>query len=315
MNRGNRAEQNQEKEAGKAGTMVDFHIHTTRTDGMLTPEQVVEKAVQSGLKAIALTDHNYIHEDLNDLRSKYSGKIQLINGLELSTTYIGLDGKATEVHVVALGFDNKIMKTALARNKRDFAGYINEMCAKLRRCGMDVPMYDGLQKAYPEHQRMQRLQLADYLIRNGFVGSIDEVFEKYIGAHGERRAFADPLKYAEYIPFQDGVAAIRAAGGIPVLAHLFKYRFSEREAMRMIQMFTEAAGKDAAMEVYYGKFSKGKQFRLAQIADNWSLLRSSGSDYHALGKKDQLLPVPHIYGCPLGKHVAHRLAAKGILRW
>jgi hypothetical protein len=129
--------------------------------------------------------------------------------------------------------------------------------------------------------------------RNLDDNDLDEAFEKYIGAHGERRAFADPLKYADYIPLKEGVSAIRAAGGIPVLAHLFKYRFNERENMRLIQMFTEAGGKDAAMEVSYGRFSKGKQYRLRQIADNWRLLWSSGSDFHARDNKETLLPPSH----------------------
>ena len=294
--------------------MIDFHIHTTCTDGMMTPEQVIEKAVRSGLRAVALTDHNYIHEDLDRLRARYEGQIQLVNGLELSTTYKGSDGRATEIHVLALGFRSDAMKGIVARNQRDNEGYINEMCSKMRACGLDMPLYDGMRKAYPMHQRMQRLELADYMVRHGFVKDLDEAFEKYIGAHGERRAFADPLKYADYIPLKEGVSAIRAAGGIPVLAHLFKYRFNERENMRLIQMFTEAGGKDAAMEVSYGRFSKGKQYRLRQIADNWRLLWSSGSDFHARDDKETLLPPSHLYDCPLGKHVLHRLETRGDIK-
>lgn len=293
--------------------MVDFHIHTTCTDGMLSPEQVIEKAVRSGLKAIALTDHNYINEDLAVLRQKYGESISLVNGMELSTRYTGLDGKSTEVHIVALGFRNETMHSIVAGNQRDNEGYINEMCGKLRKCGLPVPMYDGMREAYPQHQRMARLQLADYMVKHGFVRDLDEAFDKYIGAHGQKRAYADPLKYADYIPLQDGVSAIRAAGGIPVLPHLFKYHFDERENMRLIQMFTEAAGKDAAMEVYYGRYTKGKQYRLSQIADNWSILWSSGSDFHGRTVEETLMPVPHIYECPLGKHVYNRLAARGDL--
>ena len=294
--------------------MVDFHIHTTCTDGMMSPEQVIRKAIRSGLKAIALTDHNYINEDLGSLRKQFGNAIQLVNGMELSTKYTGITGKATEVHIVALGFDNDAMRSVVARNQRDNEGYINEMCTKLRRCGLDMPLYDGMKKAYPRHQRMQRLQLADYMVKHGFVKNLDEAFERYIGAHGERRAYADPLKYADYIPLKDGVAAIRAAGGIPVLPHLFKYRFDERENMRLIQMFTEAAGRDAAMEVYYGRYTKGKQYRLSQIADNWRILWSSGSDFHARVPEENLMSASHMHQCPLGKHVVNRLAARGDLK-
>ena len=83
--------------------------------------------------------------------------------------------------------------------------------------------------------------------------------------------------------------------------------------MRLIQMFTEAAGKEAAMEVYYGRYTKGKQYRLSQIADNWRLLWSSGSDFHARVPEETLMPVSHIHQCPLGKHVYHRLAVRGDL--
>lgn len=293
--------------------MVDFHIHTTCTDGMHSPEQIIEKAIHSGLTAIALTDHNYIHEDLDMLRKKYGSLISLVNGIELSTKYTGADGRSTEVHIIALGFNSGTMRSIVARNQRDNEGYINAMCAKIRKYGLDMPMYDGMRQAYPHHQRLSRLQLADYMVKQGFVRNIDEAFEKYIGAHGEKRAYVDPLQYADYIPLKDGVSAIRAAGGIPVLAHLFKYRFNERENMRLIQMFTEAAGKDAAMEVYYGRYTRGKQYRLSQIADNWRLLWSSGSDFHARVPEETLMPVFHIYDCPLGKHVFHRLSTRGDL--
>lgn len=293
--------------------MVDFHIHTTCTDGMMTPEEVVRKAIRSGLQAIALTDHNYIHDDLAELHHQYGKYIHFVNGMELSTKYTGLDGKSAEVHIVALGFHSDALRGVVAANQRDNAGYINEMCAKLRQCGLAMPDYDGMRAAYPKNGRMQRLQLADYMVKHGFVRNLDEAFEQYIGAHGRKRAYVDPLKYADYIPLQDGVAAIRAAGGIPVLPHLFKYRFDERENMRLIQLFTEAAGKNAAMEVYYGRYTKGRQYRLSQIADNWRLLWSSGSDFHARVPEETLMPFSHIHECPLGKHVYHRLAMRGDL--
>ena len=161
--------------------MVDFHIHTTCTDGMLSREQIIEKAIHSGLTAIALTDHNYIHEDLGMLRRKYGSLISLVNGIELSTKY------------------SDTMRSIVARNQRDNEGYINDMCAKLRKHGLDMPMYDGMRRAYPHHQRLSRLQLADYMVKQGFVGSIDEAFEKYIGAHGEKAAYTDPLQYADIL--------------------------------------------------------------------------------------------------------------------
>ncbi len=293
--------------------MVDFHIHTTCTDGMLSPEEVIEKALRSGLQAIAFTDHNYIHDDLNAFRDKYGKSISLVNGVELSTKYTRIDGTSREVHIIALGFRTEALRGVVASNQRDNEGYINEMCIKLRKCGLDMPMYDGMKAAYPKHQRMARLQLADYMVKHGFVRNLDEAFDRYIGANGQKRAYADPLKYADYIPLQEGVAAVRAAGGIPVLPHLFKYRFDERENMRLIQMFREAAGKEAAMEVYYGRYTKGKQYRLGQIADNWRFLWSSGSDFHARDLEETLMPASHIHDCPLGKHVYNRLATRGDL--
>ena len=173
---------------------------------MLTPEQVVQKAIRSGLQAIALTDHNYLHDDLEDLRAKYGSAIRLVNGMELSTKYTGIDGKATEVHIVALGFRSDAMRGVVAANQRDNEGYINEMCGKLRQCGLDMPMYDGMRAAYPQHQRMARLQLADYMVRQGFVCTLDEAFDLYIGAHGKKRAYADPLKYADCRIFSSTVS-------------------------------------------------------------------------------------------------------------
>lgn len=99
-----------------------------------------------------------------------------------------------------------------------------------------------------------------------------------------------------------------------MLAHLFSYNFSSRENMRLIQIFREHAGADAALEVFYGRYSRGRQRVLRAIADEWGLLYSSGSDFHARTDTDQLMAPSHLDGIDPYKHVAGRLIARRQLR-
>ena len=285
--------------------MVDFHTHTVCSDGKATPEELIEKAIAQHILYLAITDHNYVHKNLDELREKYKGRITLINGVELSTVYDSMDGEKTEVHVVGLGVDSEKMDKFMAENSSDRKSYIEAIRKKMKEnCNIDLPPYEEFQKMYPRSGRIGRMCVGDYLLGKGVISSIDELFHIYLGNKGERRAYVNALDFSNYAQFEDGVRAIIDAGGIPVLAHLFAYPFTDQERNRMVRRFKEAAGEHpAGIEVYYGKYSREKRKILREIADRWGLYYSSASDYHAKTPEDHLMNPQHLDRCPMDRHV------------
>ena len=118
----------------------------------------------------------------------------------------------------------------------------------------------------------------DTMMERGYVKSIDEAFDIYMGAHGQRLAYvANPL---EYVSLEEGVEAILAAGGIPVLAHLYYYLLDAEGERTLVRRFRELAGDRAAMEVHYAAYSQAQREALAAIADEFGLMHSCASDFH-----------------------------------
>ncbi len=295
--------------------MVDFHLHSTFSDGLMQPDQVIRKAVASGIKVAALTDHNCVNDYTGELRECYRTQIQIVNGIEISTHYVRSDGGTREVHVIGLGFRDELLRPAVKNNRPDRRSYFTAIGEKLRKnCGIEIPSYEEFKKRYPRSRHLGRIHIAEYMVKMGITATVDEAFDEYIGTYGKRRAFVNSLDYMHFMPFTDGVETVKKAGGIPVIAHLFSYNFDEREQMRLIQIFREHAGADAAMEVFYGRYSPAQQQKLKEIADDWNLMYSSGSDFHAKTEGEKMMPPDHLDGTDIRKHVLSRLIDRGQVR-
>ena len=197
---------------------IDLHTHTKNSDGAYTPEQLCAMALKAGIVALAITDHGYT-EDITDLRIKFP-ELHLIQGMELGTTYMDSTNRNVCPHVVGLGFDltHPKIQAVLKQNNPDRAPYINAILDKLRLCGIDLGTYADLRKRFPDTRQIGRRDIAVCMKEEGYVSSVQEAYDIYIGAFGERRAFvSNPARYAT---LEQTVDAIVSAGGIAVLAHL-----------------------------------------------------------------------------------------------
>ena len=255
------------------GPYIDLHTHSCLSDGNLTPEALLTKARDAGIGILALTDHNAT-ADLTALRAAFP-ELKLIQGAEITCRYA-----AQELHVVALGIDpdHPAIRRVLARNNPDRRPYLSAILDKLRGLGLDVGTYDDIQAANPESRHFGRMQIAKEMQRRGYVATADEAFDVYMGAHGQRLAYvANPL---EYVSLEEGVEAILAAGGIPVLAHLYYYLLDAEGERTLVRRFKELAGDKAAMEVHYAAYSQAQRESLAAIADEFGLMHSCASDFH-----------------------------------
>ena len=266
---------------------LDLHTHTNRSDGVLSPQTVVDLARDSGVGILAITDHNRTM-DLTELR-RDNLDIRLIQGAEVSCYYADTTGKRKDVHVVALGFDpgNEEMKALLARNCPDRRPYIEAILSRLRDNGIDVGTFEDIQRSAPESDHFGRLQVAKEMVRLGFVADTDEAYDEYLGAFGKRRAYVpNPLKYAT---LEEAVPVILAAGGVAVLAHLFYYQLSDEENHILVRKFKALAGDRGGMETEYASYTHEERTRLRrEFAEVYDLMPSAASDFHDIEDGDTL---------------------------
>ena len=255
------------------GTCIDLHTHSCLSDGSLTPSELLERAREAGIGILALTDHNATG-DLTALRAAFP-ELTLIQGAEITCRYLD-----QELHVVALGIDpgHPKLRAVLERNQPDRRPYLTAILDKLRALGINVGTYDELQAANPDSRHFGRMQIAKEMQRRGYVATADEAFDIYMGAHGRRLAYvANPL---EYVSLEEAVEAILAAGGIPVLAHLYYYLLDSRGERALVRRFKELAGEKAAMEVHYAAYTCAQREALGAIADEFGLMHTCASDFH-----------------------------------
>ena len=298
---------------------VDLHTHTTQSDGRLTPQELIQAAQDAGIRVMSITDHNYT-EDLGDLRASFP-EMTLIQGAEVSALYTDGTGTEHELHIVALGFDPKDpdMQNMLASHQPDRHPYIEMILNKLRENGIDLGTYDDIVARCPDTRYVGRMALARCLFEDGYTASVDQSFDIYLGAHGERRAYVkNPLRYNS---LEDVVRTILGAGGTPILAHLLMYdldngnRSGGEEKDRLVRYFrqlTDRYGGTGGMEVYYTRYNIEDRLYLLGMARKYALLLSAGSDYH---QQEEWETLEHRISCcacsdlleHLGVHVNYAL--------
>ena len=228
---------------------TDLHTHTSLSDGVLKPMELLAWAHEAGIRILALTDHNDT-QDLSEYRAAFPD-MQLIQGTEITCLYRDRSGKDHEIHLVALGFDpeNEELRAMLRANQPDRRPYINAILAKLGALGIDVGTYDDLQAANPDSNHFGRMQIAEEMVNRGYVKTINEAFDIYMGAHGQRLAYvANPLTY---VRLEEAVGTVLAAGGIPVLAHLYYYLLDEQDSRSLVQTVARLGQGRAGMETEY----------------------------------------------------------------
>jgi predicted metal-dependent phosphoesterase TrpH len=232
------------------------------------------RAIANGVTHLAITDH----DTLNGWQSltETPPEIELIPGIEYSCVWSGMT-----VHIVGLGFDpaHDAMQSGLsiqaeAREKRSLI--IAERLAKL---GFKGALEAA--QSYAGANQIGRPHFARFLVENKHVNSINQAFDRYLGAGkpGDVKALWPELETA--------VEWITRAGGIAVLAHPARYKMTNMKLRRLIQAFKAAGG--AAIEVVSGSQSRDVTSYMAQLCDDYDLLASQGSDFHGPGSPWQEL--------------------------
>ncbi|NOR25983.1 MAG: PHP domain-containing protein [Desulforhopalus sp.] len=246
---------------------IDLHTHSTASDGTMSPADLVKYAHKKGLSAIAITDHDTIGGIAEAIVSGKKLGIEVVSGIELSVKY-----SDHNVHLLGYMFDcdHKELHVSLAQLQAGRFERNKKIIAKLNRLGLAIE-FSELQKTAGSGQN-GRPHIARLMIQKGFVRTMDEAFEKYLG-HGAL-AYASRFAYG----VKDAISLINNAGGIAVLAHPFQLDKSVDNLPHELHQLRDM-GLDG-IEVYYPTHSRKFRKRLISLAEKYSLLMTGGSDYH-----------------------------------
>ena len=265
---------------------VDLHVHSNRSDGTFTPTELVDYAIEKKLAAFALTDHDTtagLEEAISyatTLRRTNPNVPEVIPGIELSCEYQGKD-----IHIVGLyidhtmeGFNEQLEDFVASRERRN-----EKMCALLQEKGIDIT-YDKLLTEFPDCV-ITRAHYGKYLLNLGYVKSMVEAFDRYIGDH------APCFVPREKITPQQGISMILSAGGIPILAHPILYHLSDNRLDALVAMLKEAGLM--GIEAIYTTYAPSEERQIRTLAKKYNLLISGGSDFHGSIKPKTDLRIGH----------------------
>ena len=269
---------------------ADLHLHTTHSDGTLTPSQLVRKCGEAGLRVIAITDHDSTEgvAEAQQAARAFPG-LRVIPGIELST-----DVPGSEIHV--LGYYVDLDDAGLQRTLEDFRRGREErgrlMVERLAELG--VPVSWERVRELSDGGAIGRPHIAQAMVEAGYVRYPKDAFDEYLGRNGAAYVERPKLTPA------DAVRILRDNGALPVMAHptysVSKTGMGEVAALEETLTELKSAGL-VGMEVYYKDYSPDQVARLKGIADNLGLVPCGGSDYHASGNPGE--PVPGDVGPPM----------------
>ncbi|SES31627.1 hypothetical protein SAMN04487884_12929 [Butyrivibrio fibrisolvens] len=253
---------------------VDLHTHSTASDGTYTPTQLIDYAHEKGLAAIALTDHDTTKglAEAMEAGRRYDD-LEVIPGIEFSTDYEGKD-----IHIVGLymHYDDPEIQRRLQEFVDSRVSRNRKMCRLLTEHG--VPMdFDDLQAAFPDSV-ITRAHYAAYMLEKGYIKSRQEAFDRYIGDNCE--CFVP----REKITPDMAVKMVIDAGGVPILAHPILYGMSDARLRKLVGELKEAGLK--GIEAIYTTYTASDERQIMEIAKDYDLLISGGSDFHGANKQD-----------------------------
>ena len=249
---------------------IDLHCHSTISDGLLSPADLVSHAAASGLKVLALTDHDDVSGLAAARLAAAQHDIHFVNGVEISVTW-----KKRTLHIVGLKFDaeNATLKIALnkVRHTRDVRA--QEMAVGLAKAGINGA-YEGA-KAIAKQSILTRSHFAQFLAQAGHAKDVKSVFKKFLvkGKPG----FVD----SNWMDLESAVQLITGAGGQAVIAHPGRYDLGTVNMHLLMHEFRMLGG--SAIEVVTGSHQPPQYQQFAKIAHKFSLKASLGSDYHGAG--------------------------------
>lgn len=258
---------------------ADLHCHSTVSDGAFSPQEVMQMAHANGAQMIALTDHDHTGGLAAARQTAETLGMCFIDGVEISVTW-----RHRTLHIVGLDFApaHDALAQLLPRLRGGRLARLEKMAEKLEKKGIGGA-YSGALAYADSPETVGRVHVARFLIDNGYVKDKAEAFKKWLG--DGKPAYAAHI----WATLPEAVGAIRAAGGVAVIAHPGSYKLSATAMRTLIEEFKTAGGQ--GIEVACSPHSLSDVLNFAQLARRYDLYASRGSDFHGQGE----------YGCIIGK--------------
>jgi 3',5'-nucleoside bisphosphate phosphatase len=248
---------------------ADLHCHSTLSDGTLEPEALAARAKAGGVELWALTDHDEVAGQQRARAAAQREGLAWLSGCEISVTFAGVT-----VHIVGLGFDadDAALREGLAQTRGGREARAREMAAGLARIGIHGA-FEGALPYVGNPELISRTHFARFLVERGHCSDTSEVFRRYLteGKPG----------YVEHrwAKLGDAVRWIGAAGGVAVIAHPARYKFTPTEEYALFSEFKAHGGR--GVEVITGSHSAAEAIKYGEMALEFGLLASRGSDFHS----------------------------------
>ena len=249
-------------------TCYDLHSHSTVSDGSLSPEQLVARAIDQGVDVLALTDHDGTEGIIAAQAAAQGTKLSLVTGVEISVTW----GSST-IHILGLKVDHK--NASLQKGLEKIRDYRKERAVKiaerLEKSGISGA-YEGASQ-YASPVMLGRVHFAKFLVDKGHAKNINDVFKRYLVRN--KPGYVS----GEWATLAQAVNWINGAGGQAVIAHPARYKMTATKLRRLITEFKELGG--VGLEVVSGRQHPEEINTLAKLANDFNLLASCGSDFHS----------------------------------
>ena len=248
---------------------ADLHCHSTVSDGTLSPEALAIRARANGVELWALTDHDEIGGQARAAAAAHDQGLKYLSGTEISVTFIG-----KTVHIVGLGFDpdDPAIRQGLSSTRGGRRLRAMEMSDGLEKAGIHGA-FDGALKYAGNPEMIARTHFARFLVETGVCRETNEVFRKYL-TEG-KPGFVEH----RWATLRDAVTWITQAGGVAVIAHPARYKFSPTQEYALFSEFKAHGGQ--GVEVVTGSHSPAEYLTYAETAREFGLAASRGSDFHS----------------------------------
>ena len=244
---------------------IDLHVHTTDSDDTCTPREAVKRAARLGLRAIAITDHDTISGHAEALSAGMDYGVEIVQGIEVSTKH------GVSVHILGYYLENLVPLLSGIVNDRDRR---NEKIAVLMAS-------DGLPVSYAEMKKrfgevIGRPHFGRILVELGLAGNVSDALDRYLSR--DKRYFVP----RRTVDIDSAVEAIVRSGGVPVLAHPFQYKMNDAQLRELIERCMAHGLR--GMECRYSGYNAEQVKYLENLAEEYSLLKTGGSDFHGGNK-------------------------------
>ncbi len=277
---------------------ADLHCHSTVSDGTLEPEALAARAKAHGVELWSLTDHDEVGGQHRAMAAARQVGMDYLTGCEISVTFADVT-----VHIVGLGFDpdDAQLVSGLAATRGGRADRAKEMSEARAKVGIR-DAYEGALRYVGNPDLISRTHFARFLVESGVCADTSEVFRRFLT---EGKPGFVPHRWAK---LGDAVGWIRQAGGAAVIAHPARYRFTPTEEYALFTEFKAHGGQ--AVEVITGSHSAAEAVKYADMATEFGLFASRGSDFHAPDESHtELGALPDLPGqlTPVWQALQHRV--------